>query len=138
MKQVITNRQIHYWVATGFAGVALTAIGVVDIVRVPAVMEALHHLGYPSYLSTILGVAKLLGVLAIVTPGHARLKEWAYAGFFFDLFGAAVSHAVSGDPAVNVLVPLVLLAVVMTSWTLQPAREANGAVEPVHHAPERA
>ena len=132
MKHAVTSSQIYYWVATGFAGVALTAIGVADIARVPAVAQALTRLGYPAYLATILGVGKLLGVLAIVTPGHPRLKEWAYAGFFFVLTGAAASHALSGDPVTNVLVPLVLLSFVLASWTLQPARNAYGVVASVH------
>ena len=82
------------------------------------------HLGYPAYLATILGVWKLLGSTAILSPGHPRLKEWAYAGMFFTLTGAALSHTVSGDPVANILVPLVLLGFVMTSWALQSARQA--------------
>ena len=92
--------------------------------RAPQVVATISHLGYPSYIATILGTWKLLGVLAILAPGFPRLKEWAYAGFFFDLTGAAVSHAASGDAVGVVIFPLVLLVAVMASWALQPARGA--------------
>jgi uncharacterized membrane protein YphA (DoxX/SURF4 family) len=102
----------------------MTAAGVTELTRAPQIAVAMSHLGYPSYVATILGTWKLLGVLAILAPGFPRLKDWAYAGFFFDLSGAAISHAASGDPVGAVIVPLVLLAVVMASWTLQSARGA--------------
>ena len=118
MKHKVTKARRLYVAATGFVAVALTAIGVADIVRVPAVVQGLTHLGYPAYVATILGVWKLLAVVALVTPGHPRVKEWAYAGLFFVLTGAATSHLVSGDPIANAIVPLVLLGSVMTSWAL--------------------
>jgi hypothetical protein len=121
MKRNAINRQTFYWTATGVASLAVAAIGVADIVRAPAVIEGVTHLGYPAYFATILGVWKLFGVVAIVTPGHPRVKEWAYAGLFFVLTGAALSHAISGDPVPNVVVPLVLLAFVMISWALLEA-----------------
>ena len=85
-------------------------------------MESLAHLGYPAYFATILGTWELLGSAAIVAPGLPRVKEWAYAGMFFTLTGAALSHAASGDPVGKVLLPLVLLGAVLVSWTLRPAR----------------
>jgi uncharacterized membrane protein YphA (DoxX/SURF4 family) len=118
------TKKVFYWLSTGLAGLALTAAGVTSLMRTPQMVATMSHLGYPSYVATILGTWKLLGVLAIVTPGFPRLKEWAYAGFFFDLTGAAMSHAASGDPVRVVIVPLVLLVAVMVSWALQPARGA--------------
>lgn len=118
------SRKVFYWVTTGIVAFALTALGAADLLRVPAIREGLKHLGYPVYFATILGVWKLLGVAAIVAPGLPRIKEWAYAGMFFVLTGAAVSHAVSGHSVGHILFPLVLLGVVMTSWVLRPAREA--------------
>ena len=123
------GRKVLYWVSTGFAAFALVAIGAANLLRVPAVIAGLIHLGYPAYLATILGVWKLLGSAAILSAGHPRLKEWAYAGMFFTLSGAALSHLVSGDPVANILVPLMLLGFVMTSWTLQSARHAAVASE---------
>ena len=123
------SKKVLYWASTGFTVLALTVIAASDLLRVPAVMAGLIHLGYPAYFATILGVWKLLGSAAILSPGHPRLKEWAYAGMFFTLTGAAPSHTVSGDPVANILVPLVLLGFVMTSWALQSARHAVVASE---------
>lgn len=61
------------------------------------------HLGYPPYIAVFLSVAKILGVIAILVPGFPRLKEWAYAGFFFDLTGAMYSSISVGDPASGIL-----------------------------------
>ena len=81
----------------------------------------MHHLGYPLYFASILGVWKLLGAIAIVVPGFPRLKEWAYAGFCFDLTAAALSHAAVGDTTGDIVAPLVFLALVFASWALRPA-----------------
>ena len=116
----MTQRKAAYWASTGFAALALGATGLADLLRVPAIMEGLAHLGYPTYFATILGTWELLGAAAIVAPELPRVKEWAYAGIFFALSGAALSHAASGDPASTFCVPLVLLGVVAVSWTLRP------------------
>jgi hypothetical protein len=109
-----------YWATTGFAALALGVTGAADLLRVPAIMESLAHLGYPTYFATILGVWELLGAAAIVAPNAPHVSEWAYAGIFFALSGAALSHAASGDPVGIVLVPLVLLVVVAVSWRFRP------------------
>jgi len=70
------------------------------------------------WAATILGPASF----AIVAPGFPRLKEWAYAGFFFDLTGAAATRAFVGDGVVDIIAPLAFLALVAASWALQPAR----------------
>ena len=116
----MTDRKATYWATTGFAALALGATGVADLLRVPAIVESLAHLGYPPYLATILGTWYLLGAAAIVAPDLPLAKEWAYAGIVFALTGAAASHAASGDPVVKVLVPLVVLAAVAVSWALRP------------------
>jgi hypothetical protein len=113
--------------ATALAALALTAIALGDLIRAPEIVDGLSHLGYPAYFATILGIWKLLGVAAIVTPGHLRIKEWAYAGFFFVLTGAAMSHAVAHDPAAKILVPIAVLALVMTSWSAAPRVERQKA-----------
>lgn len=123
------GRKLLYWASTGFAALALAAIGSSDLLRLPAVIEGLAHLGYPAYFPTILGAWTLLGVAAILAPGLPRLKEWAYAGFFFTLTGAALSHAWSGDPIAKIALPLAVLALVLTSRALLPARAAVVVVE---------
>jgi hypothetical protein len=111
-----TIRNRAYWASTAFAALALGATGAADLLRVPAIMDSLAHLGYPTYFATILGTWELLGAAALVAPHLPRVKEWAYAGMFFTLTGAALSHAASGDPVGKVLAPVVLLAAVMASW----------------------
>jgi uncharacterized membrane protein YphA (DoxX/SURF4 family) len=123
------TKKISYWATTGLSALALAGIGVADLLRAPPMLAGLAHLGYPAYFATILGAWKLAGVVAILAPGFPRLKEWAYAGFFFTLSGAAMSHAASGDPLGNILFPVVLLGIVATSWALRPAREAAVAQE---------
>jgi len=114
--------RVYLYLGTlGLFALAMFASGVMDV-RLPAEMrEGMQRLGYPAYFAVVLGVWKLLGVAAIVAPGQARLKEWAYAGFTFDLTGAAASHAVSGDGVCKVLIPLVLLDIGLASWALRPA-----------------
>jgi hypothetical protein len=114
------QRIIGYWVTTALVAVAFAAGGLLDLLGAPEVLSGLAHLGYPAYVAAILGAWKLLGAVAIVAPGLPRLKEWAYAGMFFDLTGAAISHAVLRDGASNVLTPLLLAALVMASWALRP------------------
>jgi hypothetical protein len=116
----MTYRKAAYWATTGFAAIALGATGAADLLRVPAIMDGLVHLGYPTYFATILGTWELLGAAAIVAPDLPRVKEWAYAGMFFALTGAAVSHAASGDPMDKVLVPVVVLGAVAVSWLFRP------------------
>ena len=126
-------RRIGYWATTGLVALAFAAGGAIDLARGPDVTAGMAHLGYPVYLAGILGVWKLLGALAVLAPGFPRLKEWAYAGMFFDLSGAAVSHAASGDGAAQVITPLVLLVLVAASWALRPAARmlARGARTPL-------
>jgi uncharacterized membrane protein YphA (DoxX/SURF4 family) len=115
------TRNVAYWVTTGLVVLAFAGGGLYDLSGAPAVLEAMRQLGYPAYVAGILGVWKVLGAVAVAAPGLPRLKEWAYAGMLFDLSGAAVSHAASGDGVAKVAAPLVLLAVTFGSWALRPA-----------------
>ena len=85
-------------------------------------------LGYPSYFMTILGAAKLLGVAAVLAPGLPLLKEWAYAGFAFNLIGAVATHIAVADPIGEWLPPLVLLGLGAASYVLRPASRRLAAV----------
>lgn len=114
------TRYIGYWVATGLVGAVFAMGGVMDLLQTPDVAAGMAHLGYPAHFATLLGVWKLLGAAVVLLPGLARAKEWAYAGMFIDLTGAAVAHASVGDPASNVLTPLVILAVLAASYLLRP------------------
>ena len=99
-------------VATGLIVAVMSLSGVANLVRPERVTVMLHHLGYPDYFPAILGTAKLLGVIAFTLPGTRRLKEWAYAGFTFDLLAALASHLATGTathapPAILALVLVV-------------------------------
>jgi len=120
----MTTRNVGYWITTGLVALAFAFGGVVDLSRSADVVAGMSHLGYPVYLASLLGFWKIAGAGAILAPGTPRLKEWAYAGMFFDLTGAAYSHASSGDPAGRILTPIVLLALVAASWALRPDARA--------------
>ena len=115
-----TVKTVAYWITTVLGPASFVIGGIVNLTQAEPAIATLQHLGYPSYFAFILGTGKLLGALAIVIPGHQRIKEWAYAGFFFNLTAAAFSRAAVGDPAADVIAPLVFLAFVMASWVLQP------------------
>lgn len=118
-----------YWLTTALLAAACILGGAVDVLHPPAAVAFLAHLGYPAYFAPMIGAWKILGGLAVLAPRFPRLKEWAYAGIFFDLTGAAISHAVVGDPATNVLVPVVLVAIGFASWSLRPpSRKLDASV----------
>lgn len=119
-------RTYGYWAATGLFAFAMLGSGAMNASAQPEILEGMQHLGYPDYLPRILGVWKLLGVVALLAPGLPRLKEWAYAGFLFNLTGAAVSHAFVGDGAGEILAPLMMLGFALASWWLRPADRRLG------------
>jgi hypothetical protein len=108
--------QIVYWISTVVFVLPLIWSAIQYLVEAPRMMATMSHLGYPVYFAKILGVAKCLGAAALLYPGLPRLKEWAYAGFTFDLIGAFVSHLSSGDSIVIALVPIAFLALLMVSY----------------------
>ena len=110
-----------FWAATIMGPTSFVIGGVFGLMGGPEVVDAAKHLGYPQYFVTILSTWKLLGAIAITAPGLARVKEWAYAGFVFDLTAAAISHAAVGDSATDIISPLVFLALVAASYVLRPA-----------------
>jgi hypothetical protein len=111
---------IGYWVTTGLFAAVFLAAGAAELASEPGTVAATLALGYPAYFLTILGVWKVLSAPVLLAPGLPRLKEWAYAGIFFDLTGAAASHAFSGDSPGKIATPLVLLLIAAASWALRP------------------
>jgi hypothetical protein len=87
------KRNLAYWIPTGLLAFGMGMGGVFDALQLGGAVEMVGHLGYPAYFCTWLGIAKLLGVAAILIPGSRTLREWAYAGFTFDLLAAAISVA---------------------------------------------
>lgn len=136
----MNQRKLGYWVATGLAALIMVGSGLADVTQAAPVMAVLENLGYPGYVASLLGIWKLLGATAIVAPGLPRLKEWAYAGMFFDLSGAVISHTAAGDPIGTAIPPLVILGIVMASWALRPDDRRTHVIEkePERGAPAQA
>ena len=130
----MSKQNIGYWIATGLFCLAMTAGGTMNLLRADIQKESIEALGYPEYLMTILGVAKLLGVIALLIPGAPLLKEWAYAGFTFDLLGAAASHAFVGDAAMEIVLPFIILGISAVSYWLRPSSRRLRPVAPSKEA----
>ena len=114
-------KTIGFWAATILGPTSFVIGGVMGLMNGPEVVSSTHHLGYPAYFPQLLGFWKLAGAIVITAPGLPRLKEWAYAGFMFDLTAAALSHVAVGDGAGDVIAPLLFLALVFASYALRPA-----------------
>lgn len=112
------TKRLLYWIPTAMLVLLMGPGGVFDLMARPEVLEILRRLGYPDYFAPMLGVAKLLGVFAILAPVPRTVREWAYAGFTFDLTAAAVSHfAVGGLGEVGPpLIGLVFVALSYRGW----------------------
>lgn len=117
----MTSKTTAYWITTGVFCAMLGFSGIAHSTRIEVVAESMAELGYPAFLMTILGTAKLLGVAALLAPGRPLLKEWAYAGFTFNLIGATASHAFAGDPLFVTIRPALALAIGAASYLLRPA-----------------
>jgi DoxX-like protein len=118
------KNRIIYWVATLWLALGMLSTGAVQLLRAKegaGGADSVSHLGYPLYFLTILGVWKLLGVVAVLVPRFPLLKEWAYAGFFFAMSGALVSHLAVASPLKEILPSVLLLALTVVSWSFRPA-----------------
>lgn len=114
------RNKIIYWIATLWLALGMISTGIVQLMQLKEETEMMNHLGYPLYLLTLLGVWKLLGVIAILIPKFGLLKEWAYAGFFFVMSGAVVSHLASGDEVIALFGPTLLIVLTIVSWYFRP------------------
>jgi hypothetical protein len=110
---------IGYWVTTGLLVFCMTG-GIFELMGLPTTNEGIMRLGYPAYIIPALGLGKVLAILAILWPGFPRLKEWAYAGIFFNMMGAIVSHFARNDAAWSIVVTITIAAITLTSWALRP------------------
>ena len=123
MTQPTSKRNtIIFWISTGLFCAMMLTSAIPNLMSAPEWVEIFKGLGYPNYLLPFLGVAKLLGVIALLVPGFNRIKEWAYAGFFFDLVGATYS-ALAGfgfDP--QMLIMLVFFALLAVSYIFHHKR----------------
>lgn len=134
----MSKQKIAYWVVTALVALPMTMSAVMYLTAQPQALEGFRHLGYPEYFRLILGVAKIAGAVALLAPVPRILKEWAYAGFTFNMLAAAASHAGSGDGVGEIVSPLIGLGIVLASRYLwhrvsvasaeaQPAMRPAGA-----------
>ena len=124
------RNKIIYWTVTIFLSIGMLAGGTQQMLQIGGYNDIVTNLGYPLYLLSIIGTWKILGVIAILIPKFPLLKEWAYAGFFFVMSGATISHLVNGQAFSEALPSLILLTVTVLSWYFRPAnRKINLAQE---------
>jgi uncharacterized membrane protein YphA (DoxX/SURF4 family) len=126
-------KSIVYWITTILVAFPIGSGGIFQAMRLPQTVEGfVHILGYPLYFVVILGIWKILGAIAIVVPRFPRLKEWAYAGIFFDLTGAAATNAAVGGPHMvfHVIAPLIMTCFLVASWALRPPSRTVGVLFP--------
>jgi|SRR5581483_2829093 len=127
-----------YWITTTLLCLELLAGGAADIAHAWGTLDAMRRLGYPPYILPILGVWKVLGAIALFAPGFPRLKEWAYAGAFFEMTGAFASHVAAGTPAWNRWVTLGFTLLTIVSWALRPPSRIVGTLVSHQADPMRA
>ncbi|HEX2670346.1 MAG TPA: DoxX family protein [Polyangiaceae bacterium] len=116
-----TLKTTTYWITTGLLGLDFLVGGAFQIAHSRQAVEGFAHLGYPAYFVSLLGVWKILGALALLVPGFPRLKEWAYAGIFFDVSAGVVSVIAVGDGFGPALLPFAFLLLTLASWALRPS-----------------
>jgi hypothetical protein len=115
------RNKIIYWIATLWLALGMLSTAIVQLLKVKDEADMMAQLGYPIYLLTLLGIWKILGVIAVLIPKFGLVKEWAYAGFFFAMSGAVYSHLAIGDAAISLFGPILLIVLTVLSWHFRPA-----------------
>jgi len=119
------RNKIIYWIATIWLSLGMLSTGAVQLLKIkgdgPGSVDTMTHLGYPVYFVTILGVYKILGVVAVLIPRFPLVKEWAYAGFFFMMSGAVLTHIAAGNSISEMFPSLLLLILTLVSWYFRPS-----------------
>lgn len=115
------RNKIIYWVATLWLSLGMVSTGLVQLLQMEEEIQKMGTLGYRPYFLVIIGVWKILGVVAILVPKFPLVKEWAYAGFFFLMTGAIFTHLAVGDELVEFFGPVLLLVLTIVSWYFRPA-----------------
>jgi hypothetical protein len=129
---MIRRDKIIYWISTGWLALGMASTGIVQLIKMDKEVENFSHLGYPGYLLNIIGIWKILAVITVLVPKFPLLKEWAYAGFFFAMSGAVMSHIALKDPINEIFPPLLLLVLTVVSWYFRPADRKIMAINTLH------
>ena len=127
------RNKIIYWIFTLWLALGMVSTGAGQLLKWKegqGAVDSITHLGYPVYFLTLLGIWKILGVVAVLIPKFPVLKEWAYAGFFFAMSGAIFSHVAAGDSLISALPALLLLILTGISWYFRPADRKIISVNP--------
>ena len=120
---------IYYWIVTGLMGTMIGLFSIPDVILLPEAVALIKHLGYPVYFLPYIGVLKIIGVVAVLLPiTPPRLREWAYAGLFFDVTGALYSAVAVGDAPAGWLPALLGIGLVGGSYALYHRRLANATL----------
>ena len=113
-------KKITYWISTIWLGLGMLSSGIVQLFNIKEEVDFIIRLGYPVYFITMLGIWKILGVVALLIPEFPLLKEWTYAGFFFAMSGAVFSHIAVHNSLNEIFPPLLLLVLTVVSWYFRP------------------
>ncbi len=119
---------IIYWISTLWLSLGMVSTAVVQVLGLQTKNDFMSHLGYPTYTLQLIGIWKILGTIAILLPRFALYKEWAYAGFFFCMTGAAYSHIATSSTH-QIYPSLLLLVLTIISWWTRPAEKRLQAVQ---------
>lgn len=129
MATTTKTTNIWYWILTGLFAFVMIGSAIPDVLMMPEAMKGMHEeLKYPTYFVPYLGIAKLLGGIAILIPGFPRIKEWAYAGLVFDLISATVSIIAIGKPITQWIAMPVFLALAFGSYALYHKKYKSTAI----------
>jgi hypothetical protein len=115
------TKLIVYWIATALLSFGMLGSGIAQLLHSQDMVDLISHVGYPLYFMYIIGTWKVLGVIVILLPGFALIKEWAYAGLFFVMTGAFFSHILIGDGISELLGPFFQTVFIILSWYFRPA-----------------
>jgi uncharacterized membrane protein YphA (DoxX/SURF4 family) len=108
--------KIIFWVFTIIFALLMLTAAIPEIQNGPDAVKFFANIGYPKYLNPFLGVTKILGIIALLVPGFPRIKEWAYAGFTFDLIGAIFSILSAGPFQPQMIFMLVFFIPLIVSY----------------------
>lgn len=122
----MTKRDYIYWGATGLLALAQLVSGTLYLL-VEDMAEAFRHLGFPDYFRVQLGLAKIVGSIALLAPLPRFLKEWTYFGFITSFVSAFIAHTAVGDPIGDILPPVIVLGVLAVSYVTYQQRQAEPA-----------
>ena len=115
------RKLIWYWIITVLLSFCIFFGGLSQALQLKEVLQGFKPLGYPTYFISLIGIWKMLGIIAILVPKFRLVKEWAYAGIFFVMTGAVISHIASNDVSAQIISPIVLAIFTVLSWYLRPA-----------------